>query len=43
MLRSLIEDQEGAKFKEWEMPINQFNGFQVSMPRPGGATLSSIQ
>ncbi|NYF79958.1 DUF885 domain-containing protein [Granulicella arctica] len=26
MLRSLIDDQEAAKFKEWEMPVNQFNG-----------------
>jgi uncharacterized protein (DUF885 family) len=32
MLRSLIEDQEGAKFKEWEMPVDQFNGFQLSFP-----------
>jgi uncharacterized protein (DUF885 family) len=31
MLRSLIDDQEGAKFKEWEMPADQFNGFQVSL------------
>src|ERR1039458_666667 len=23
MLRSLVEDQEGAQFKEWEMPANQ--------------------
>jgi len=32
MLRSLIEDQEGARFKEWEMPVDQFNGFQLAMP-----------
>ena len=33
MLRSLIDDQEGAKFKEWEMPVDQFNGFQVALPQ----------
>jgi uncharacterized protein (DUF885 family) len=33
MLRSLIEDQEGARFKEWQMPVNQFNGFHTSMPQ----------
>jgi uncharacterized protein (DUF885 family) len=32
MLRSLIEDQEGAKFKEWEMPVNQYDGIQVDLP-----------
>ena len=32
MLRSLIEQQEGARFKEWEMPVDQFNGFQLAMP-----------
>ena len=31
MLRSLIEAQEGAKFKEWEMPVNQFNGFHTDL------------
>ncbi len=33
MLRSLIEDQEAARFKEWEMPVDQFNGFQVALPQ----------
>ncbi|HWZ50110.1 MAG TPA: DUF885 domain-containing protein [Granulicella sp.] len=33
MLRSLIEEQEGARFKEWEMPVDQFNGFQVALPQ----------
>ena len=32
MLRSLIEAQEAAKFKEWEMPVNPVYGFQLSMP-----------
>ena len=32
MLRSLTEAQEGAHFKEWEMPVDQVNGFQLSFP-----------
>lgn len=31
MLRSLIDQQEGAKFNEWEMPENQFYGFHISL------------
>jgi uncharacterized protein (DUF885 family) len=31
MLRQLIEQQEGAKFKEWEMPVNQFYGFHTDL------------
>jgi uncharacterized protein (DUF885 family) len=31
MLRSLIEDQDGAQFKEWEMPVNQYNGIQLDL------------
>jgi uncharacterized protein (DUF885 family) len=33
MLRSLIEDQEGAKFKEWEIPVNQYDGLQLQLPQ----------
>jgi uncharacterized protein (DUF885 family) len=33
MLRSLIEDQEGARFKEWEMPVNQYDGIQLDLPQ----------
>jgi uncharacterized protein (DUF885 family) len=33
MLRSLIEDQEGAQFKEWEMPVNQYDGLQLQLPQ----------
>ena len=32
MLRSLIEDQEGARFREWEMPANQYDGIQLDLP-----------
>jgi uncharacterized protein (DUF885 family) len=31
MLRSLIDAQQGAKFKEWEMPISPIFGFQTSL------------
>jgi uncharacterized protein (DUF885 family) len=33
MMRQLIEQQAAAKFKEWQMPINQFAGFHVDFPR----------
>ncbi len=33
MLRSLIDAQEAAKFKEWEMPVNQFNGLHTDLPQ----------
>jgi uncharacterized protein (DUF885 family) len=33
MMRQLIEEQEAAKFKEWQIPINQFAGFHVDFPR----------
>ncbi|MBB5317911.1 DUF885 domain-containing protein [Tunturibacter empetritectus] len=33
MLRQLIEQQEAAKFKEWEMPVNQFYGFHTELPQ----------
>jgi uncharacterized protein (DUF885 family) len=33
MLRSLIEAQEGARFKEWEMPETQFDGVHINLPR----------
>ena len=33
MLRSLIDDQQAAKFKEWEMPVNQFYGLQIDLPQ----------
>ena len=33
LVRQLIEDQEEARFKPWEMPVNQFNGLQVDLPQ----------
>ena len=33
MMRSLIEDQEGAQFREWVMPVNQYDGLQLQLPQ----------
>jgi len=33
LLREMLEDQQGARFKEWEMPINQQGGFHTSLPQ----------
>ena len=33
MLRSLIEDQEAAPFKEWELSVNQYEGLQLDLPQ----------
>jgi len=38
LLRALIDDQESARFKEWEMPVNQFNGFHTQVPQLAAAT-----
>jgi uncharacterized protein (DUF885 family) len=38
LLRSLIDNQESARFKEWEMPVNQFNGFHTQVPQLAAAT-----
>jgi len=44
MLRSLIDQQEGAKFKEWEMPVNQFNGFHTDLAQlPGRLQFDSAK
>lgn len=31
MIRDLTDAQEAAHFKEWEMPVNQFNGFHTDI------------
>ncbi|RZU39751.1 DUF885 domain-containing protein [Edaphobacter modestus] len=31
IVRDLTDAQEGARFKEWEMPVNQFSGFHTDM------------
>jgi uncharacterized protein (DUF885 family) len=33
LVRELVQDQEEARFKPWEMPINQFYGLQVDLPQ----------
>ncbi len=33
MTRRLVEQQQEALFKPWEMPVNQFNGIQVDLPQ----------
>lgn len=33
MARELAQEQEEANFKPWEMPVNQFNGLQSSLPQ----------
>ena len=33
MVRDLQMQLEGARFKEWEMPVSQFNGAQIDLPQ----------
>jgi uncharacterized protein (DUF885 family) len=33
LVRTLIQDQQEARFKPWEMPVNQFFGLQVDLPQ----------
>ena len=33
MVRELVQDQEEARFKPWEMPITQFGGLQLDLPQ----------
>jgi uncharacterized protein (DUF885 family) len=33
LLRQFAEDEEGAEFKEWEMPVNQMGGFHTQFPQ----------
>jgi uncharacterized protein (DUF885 family) len=33
MVRNLREQLEAAKFKEWEMPVNQFSGIHIDAPQ----------
>ena len=32
-MRELVEDQEAARFKEWEMPVTQYDGIQLDLPQ----------
>ncbi len=33
MVSNLRQQLEGVKFKGWEMPVNQFNGFHIDFPQ----------
>jgi uncharacterized protein (DUF885 family) len=33
LTRTLLEDQESAQFKEWEMPVNQIHGIHFELPQ----------
>ena len=33
MVRNLRQQLEGAKFKEWEMPVTQYGGIQIDAPQ----------
>jgi uncharacterized protein (DUF885 family) len=33
LVRDLVEDLEASVYKPWEMPVNQFNGLQLSLPQ----------
>jgi uncharacterized protein (DUF885 family) len=33
LLRHFADDEEGAQFKEWEMPLNQMGGIHTSYPQ----------
>jgi uncharacterized protein (DUF885 family) len=33
LVRKLIDEQEEARFKPWEMPVNQFNGLHLELPQ----------
>jgi len=44
MIRSLREQIEGARFKDWEMPVDQMNGLQVGMASlPSGTTFRTVK
>jgi len=32
LLREFVDDEEGAQFKEWEMPLNQMGGIYTAYP-----------
>jgi uncharacterized protein (DUF885 family) len=33
MLHDLLDQQEAARYKEWQMPVNQFSGFHTELAR----------
>lgn len=44
LVRQLVQNQEEARFKPWEMPVNQFYGLQVDLPQlVGQLTFASVK
>ena len=44
LVRSLVQDQQEAVFKPWEMPVSQFDGIQSDLPRlVGELTFTSVK
>ena len=33
LVRELVQNQQAARFKPWEMPVTQFDGLQLSLPQ----------
>jgi uncharacterized protein (DUF885 family) len=33
LVHELIQNQQGARFKPWEMPVTQFDGLQIALPQ----------
>jgi uncharacterized protein (DUF885 family) len=33
LVREIVQEQEEARFKPWEMPVNQFSGLHLSLPQ----------
>ena len=33
LVRQIVQEQEEARFKPWEMPVNQFSGLHLSLPQ----------
>jgi uncharacterized protein (DUF885 family) len=44
MIRGLREQIEGARFKDWEMPVDQMNGLHIGLASlPSGTTFRSVK
>lgn len=44
MVRNLRSDLDGARFKDWEMPVNQIGGIHLELPQfPSALTFVSVK
>lgn len=44
MVRKLSDAQEASRYKEWEMPVNQFSGFHTDLARlPDDLTFETVK